>query len=115
MPWLTADMVVALLGATGGGFAVKVLDGHYRLREKNIDAGAGFRGELHSRVLELTAQLKEAQVDAVVWRDRYYHLFEHASLLRAAAQGIRKELIATGRPVAELEQLESGMWPEREV
>lgn len=105
MPWLTPETVVALAGAASGGIFVKLLDAHYRIKEKGMDEGSVLRGELHTRVTELTDQLAKSNARSDEWRDRYYRLFAHAAILHAQAQTQRQQLAeATHKPVPELPQ-----------
>ncbi len=92
MPIITGEAAVALVGALGGGFVVKLIDRHYQLKEKSMDAGASLRGELHQEIGALKADLKVLQMELDTWKTRYYGLFEKHALLKARLKMLHQRL-----------------------
>jgi predicted nuclease with TOPRIM domain len=94
MPLITGETAVALVGALGGGLFVKLIDRHYQLKEKSIDAGASLRTELHQEIGVLKADLKVLQTELDTWKAKYYGLFERHALLKAKVNGLRQRIKA---------------------
>jgi hypothetical protein len=92
MQFLTGETAVALIGAVGGGMFVKLIDRHYQLKEKDMDAGAHLRGELHDEIVSLKTDLKNVQRELDDWRKKYYRLFERHVLLKVINNGLRQRI-----------------------
>ena len=105
---ITGETAVALVGALSGGFFVKLLDAHYRLKEKKFDAGTSLRGELHQEISALKADSRLLQTELDTWKTKYYGLFERNALLKARHKGLQIRIsdLTGEEPEAEIDESE---------
>lgn len=73
---------LALIGAILGGSGLKFIE-HYLTRPKiKDDTAAAFRNELRQEMITLRAELRSAETDLDMWRDKYYVILEQLSRAR---------------------------------
>ena len=85
---LGSHAIQAVLGTFGVSIIVKLIDGYFHLREKTVDTTVQFREELHTRINELLAQLRQSQSDLDQWKQKYWEQYQAMALLRARHQAL---------------------------
>jgi chromosome segregation ATPase len=75
-------VTIALIGALGGGVAVKFVEGLFGRGNKKMDDAASIRKEQREEMAELRTIVKDLQKEVADWKDKYYQLLEKHIVLK---------------------------------
>lgn len=70
---------LALIGALLGGSGLKVIEHWLNKSKVKDDAATSFRKELREEVTLLREELRKAETELDLWRDKYYSLMDEYS------------------------------------